>query len=102
MVAAPARQHFSRIRSWPGQAWKIGRFRLPLCFALSIERRANPARKSVDDRVAATLGDAGQPRPFADLRALCRVHAASLYERLAAMTSTGRIIKSGDGYHLAR
>ena len=27
--------------------------------------------------------------------------AIDIYERLAAMTSTGRVIKSGDGYHLA-
>jgi hypothetical protein len=59
------------------------------------------APQSVDDRIAAALADAGQPQPFADLRALCRVRTATLYERLAAMTSTGRIIKSGGGYHLA-
>ena len=59
------------------------------------------AHQSVDDRIAAALANAGQPQPFADLRALCRVRTATLYERLAAMTSTGRIIKSGDGYHLA-
>jgi hypothetical protein len=52
------------------------------------------ADQSVDDRIAAALA--------ADLRALCLVRTATLYERLAAMTSTGRIIKSGDGYHLAR
>ena len=60
------------------------------------------AHQSVDDRIAAALATAGQPLPFADLRALCRVRTATLYERLAAMTSTGRVIKSGDGYHLAR
>src|SRR5271170_5025627 len=56
---------------------------------------------SVDQRITAALADAGKPRPFSELRALCRVRTATLYERLAAMTSTGRIIKSGDGYHLA-
>ena len=59
------------------------------------------AHQSVDDRIAAALADAGQPQPFADLRALCRVRTATLYERLADMTSTGRVIKSGDGYRLA-
>jgi hypothetical protein len=59
------------------------------------------AHQSVDDRIAAALADAGQPQPFADLRALCRVRTATLYERLAAMTSTGRVIKSDEGYHLA-
>jgi hypothetical protein len=57
------------------------------------------AHQTVDDRIAAALADAGQPQLFADLRALCRVRTAN--ERLAAMTSTGRVIKSDDGYHLA-
>ena len=56
---------------------------------------------SVDDRIAAVLADAGQPRSFADLRAACRIRAATLYERLAAMTTAGRIVKSADGYRLA-
>jgi hypothetical protein len=70
-----------------------------------VDRSANApqhvASKSVDDRIAAALANAGQPQPFADLRALCRVRTATLYERLADMTSTGRVIKSGDGYRLA-
>jgi len=64
--------------------------------------RRSPSRsQSVDDHIAAALANAGQPQPFADLRALCRVRTATLYERLAAMTSTGRVIKSDNGYHLA-
>ena len=34
------------------------------------------APQSIDDRIAAALADAGQPQPFADLRALCRVRTA--------------------------
>ena len=49
----------------------------------------------------AALADAGQPKPFADLRSACRVRAATLYERLAAMAGDGRIVKSADGYRLA-
>jgi hypothetical protein len=56
---------------------------------------------SIDDRIAATLADADQPQPFANLRAICRVRTATLYERLAAMTTTGRIVKSAEGYRLA-
>jgi RecA-family ATPase len=56
---------------------------------------------SVDDRITAALAEAAQPQPFADLRAICRVRTATLYERLAAMTTTGRIVKSAEGYHLA-
>ena len=31
----------------------------------------------------------------------CRVRAATLYQRLAAIAATGRIVKSTDGYRLA-
>jgi hypothetical protein len=53
--------------------------------------------QSIDDRIAAALAEARRPQPFADLRALCRVRTATLYDRLAAMTSTGRVIKSDNG-----
>jgi hypothetical protein len=56
--------------------------------------------KSIDDRITAALADANQPQPFADLRAICRVRAATLYERLAAMTTNGHIVKSAEGYSL--
>jgi len=56
---------------------------------------------SIDDRITAALADAAQPQPFADLRAICRVRTGTLYERLAAMTNTGRIFKSAEGYRLA-
>ncbi len=61
-----------------------------------------PATKprSVDDRITSALADAGRPQPFADLRALCRVRSATLYQRLATMTTAGRIVKSPDGYLL--
>jgi hypothetical protein len=60
-----------------------------------------PAPSSVDERIAAALAGADRPRPFADLRACCRIRTATLYARLAAMTAAGRIVKAGDGYHLA-
>jgi len=55
--------------------------------------------KNIDERIIAALS-AAQPQAFAELRATCRVRAATLYERLDAMTSGGHIRKSGDGYHL--
>jgi RecA-family ATPase len=58
--------------------------------------------RTVDDRIAAALAQASGPLPFADLRAACRMRAATLYERLAVMAATGRIVKSTDGYRLAR
>jgi AAA domain len=67
-----------------------------------VERQAPPpaAPQSVDARILAALAEAGRPQPFADLRALCRVRTATLYQRLAAMADTGRIAKSAAGYHL--
>ena len=70
-----------------------------------VERRAQPTpateRRSVDDRITAALAEADQPQPFSNLRAVCRLRTATLYERLAAMTTAGRIVKSVDGYRLA-
>lgn len=68
-----------------------------------VERQPAPATepRSVDERITAALADAGGPQPFTDLRGLCRVRTATLYERLAAMTAAGCIIKSTDGYRLA-
>jgi hypothetical protein len=70
-----------------------------------VERHSQPptalAPQSVDDRIASTLAEVGRPQPFADLRAICRIRTATLYERLAAMTTTGRIVKSAEGYRLA-
>jgi DNA-binding Lrp family transcriptional regulator len=56
---------------------------------------------SLDERITAALAVAASPLPFAELRSRCRVRAATLYERLAALTAAGRIDKKGDGYHLA-
>jgi AAA domain len=69
-----------------------------------VERsEAEPAvPSSLDDRITAVLA-AASPIPFAELRSQCRVRAATLYERLAALTASGRIVRGGDGrYHLAR
>ena len=56
---------------------------------------------SVDQRITAALVDGEQPRPFAELRASCRVRTTTLYERLAAMIAAGLVVKSADGYCLA-
>jgi RecA-family ATPase len=57
--------------------------------------------RSVDERITAALAEAGQPQPVSALRALCRIRTATLYERLAAMTAAGRVVKSDEGYRLA-
>ncbi len=56
-----------------------------------------PAPTSLDERITAVLAAAPSPLPFAELRSQCRVRAATLYERLAALTATGRIIKVPEG-----
>ena len=69
--------------------------------ALEVAERHEPvaaAAPSLDDRIAAVLAEAQAPMPFADLRARCRVRTATLYDRLAALSATGRVIKQGDCY----
>ena len=68
-----------------------------------VDRReaATPAPSSLDDRITAALTDADRLLPFTDLRAICRVRTATLYERLAVLTTDGRVVKIDDGYRLA-
>jgi len=73
--------------------------------ALQLVERSEPAVPvpvSIDERIMAALAAAASPIPFADLRSHCRVRTATLYERLAALIATGRIVKAGDsgGYRL--
>jgi hypothetical protein len=68
-----------------------------------VERRApqTPEPSSVDERIAAALTDANHPLAVSELRALCRVRTATLYERLAALVAAGSIVRSAEGYSLA-
>ena len=59
-----------------------------------------PAQSSVDERIIAALADVDHPLPFPELRAVCRVRTATLYERLAALSAAGRLSKSDQGYRL--
>ena len=45
-----------------------------------------PAPSSLDERITSALAEAASPLPFGELRSKCRVRAATLYERLAALT----------------
>jgi hypothetical protein len=70
--------------------------------ALALQLVANneattPVPSSLDERITAALADAASPIPFAELRSKCRVRTSTLYERLAALTTTGRIVKASDG-----
>ena len=59
-----------------------------------------PAPSSLDDRILAILADADQPIPFAELRSLCRVRAATLHERIGVLIAHGRVVKIDGGYRL--
>ena len=72
--------------------------------ALEVVDRRDPAippPSSLDERITATLAGADAALPFAELRACCRVRATTLYERLAVLADTGRVVKTDDGYRLA-
>jgi len=72
--------------------------------ALQVVEQPHPSKplpRSLDERIAMALGTAASALPFAELRSQCRVRAATLYERLTALTSDGRIVKDGEGYRLA-
>jgi hypothetical protein len=55
----------------------------------------------VGHRIIAALAAADQPIPFAELRAHCRVRAATLHEQIGVLAAAGRIVKIDDGYRLA-
>ena len=61
----------------------------------------SPLPSSVDERIIGALGSLDHPLPFTDLRALVRVRTATLYQRLAALTAQGHLLKSDHGYRLA-
>ena len=62
---------------------------------------AAPGPSTLDERIAATLADTDGAMPFAALRSTCRIRAATLYERLAALSDAGRVVKTDEGYRLA-
>jgi hypothetical protein len=75
--------------------------------ALALQVRADsesvpdPTPTSVDERIVSALSDCARAVPIAELRSLCRVRKATLYARLTELVSTGRLVRSSDGYRLA-
>ena len=70
--------------------------------ALEVADRREPVTpppSSLDDRIIAALAD--RPLPFLDLRAICRVRASTLHERIGALTAAGRIAKIEGAYSVA-
>ena len=73
-----------------------------LALALEVAERSEPVAPTpttLDDRIITALAD--RPLPFLELRALCRVRAATLHERIGVLTVAGRIEKIDGTYHLA-
>jgi hypothetical protein len=60
-----------------------------------------PASTSVDERITTALIDASQPLSISQLRPLCRVRNATLYQRLTALTAAGHLERGADGYRIA-
>ncbi|MBK8768608.1 MAG: hypothetical protein IPM01_30460 [Burkholderiaceae bacterium] len=60
-----------------------------------------PPLAGLDERITAALRAAADPMSIQDLRAQCRVRNTTLYERLAALTATGRLQRTARGYRLA-
>jgi AAA domain len=72
--------------------------------ALEVQPSASafaPPPNSVDERITAALMSANGALPIAQLRAICRVRNATLHERLAALTQSGRLVRGAEGYRLA-
>jgi hypothetical protein len=78
---------------------------VPRHAALALEVLASapcqtPASTSIDERITAALIGASQPLSISELRPLCRVRNATLYERLTAMTAAGHLERGADGYRI--
>jgi DNA-binding IclR family transcriptional regulator len=56
---------------------------------------------SIDERITAAISEAKRPLLIGELRARCRLRNATLYERLTALTDSGQIVRSPEGYRLA-
>jgi AAA domain len=69
-----------------------------------IERGADPepaAPTSVDERITSALAGSLGPVSLTALRGTLRIRNATLYERLAALTSSGAVVRSAEGFRLA-
>jgi hypothetical protein len=72
--------------------------------ALEIAQPPSPAPSAiscVDERITAALHGAARALTIKELRLRCRVRNATLYEQLAALISTGQVLRTPEGYQLA-
>jgi AAA domain len=64
-------------------------------------RQTPPASNSIYERITAALQNTARPLTIKELRPLCRVRNATLYEQLAALISAGHVLRTPEGYRLA-
>jgi hypothetical protein len=92
----------------PRRCWRPSPSGLPSAGPISHWRSSTRPRwprrgpSTLDQRIAAALADSAGAMPFAALRSSCRVRAGTLYERLAALSDAGRVVKTDQGYRLRR
>jgi len=73
--------------------------------ALALQVRANSPPQSetpaptIDEHIITALAESRE-LPIAELRVLCRVRKATLHARLNTLVSSGRVLRSADGYRL--
>jgi AAA domain len=73
---------------------------LALQLAQTLSDPAPTPPSSVDERITAALQNAARPLTIKELRSLCRTRHATLYQRLAALTNSGTLLRTADGYQL--
>jgi hypothetical protein len=73
---------------------------LALHLAQTVPDPAPAQSSSLDERIAAALQDADRPLTIKELRTLCRARNTTLYERLAALTHSGDLLRTAHGYQL--
>ena len=56
-----------------------------------------PEPISLDQRIIGALAEATAPIPIAELRSKFRIRNATLYDRLNALTASGRVVKTNNG-----
>ena len=74
--------------------------------ALALERRAHaisetPVPSTLDERIVNALRDANRALPILALRTLCRVRKATFHTRLTELTTSGRLVRTTEGYRLS-
>jgi hypothetical protein len=71
--------------------------------ALEVQAPSTPevlVPTSIDDRILSALRNSNRPLSTSELRAQCPARKATLYARLAQLTTAGRLVRCPQGYRL--